>query len=104
MRQKSRHERVVDLRQARALPAINDDVSRERPQETGRSLVFLVGGGKRRVESLSDDGSVRMFSRAAERAELRGPWLTPVVDATLAATHARHPHVGGGMGGTDLMK
>lgn len=49
VRQKSRRERVVDLLEARALPAINDYVLRERPQDADTNLVFLVGGrGKRR--------------------------------------------------------
>lgn len=78
VRQKSRRERVVDLLEGRALPAINDYVLRERPQDAATSLVFLVGGrGKRRLDPLSYDGMVRMFARAADRAGVRDPWLTP---------------------------
>jgi integrase/recombinase XerD len=69
VRQKSRRERVVDLLEGRALPAINDYVLRERPQDAETSLVFFVGGrGKRRHDPLSYDGMVRMFARAADRA------------------------------------
>lgn len=78
VRQKSRRERVIDLLEGRALPAINRYVMLERPQEADTSLVFLIGGrGIRRCEALSYDGLVRMFGRAAERAGVRDPWLTP---------------------------
>jgi len=93
VRQKSRRERVVDLLEGRALPAINDYVLRERPQDAETGYVFLVGGrGKRRHEPLSYDGMVRMFARAAERASVRDAWLTP---HTLRHTHATRMFEGG---------
>lgn len=78
VRQKSRRDRVVDLLENHALPALNDYVMRERPADADTNWVFLVGGrGKRRCEPLSYDGTVRMFARAAERAGVRDAWLTP---------------------------
>ena len=57
VRQKSRRDRSVDLLEGRALPAINDYVMRERPQDAETSYVFLVGGrGQRRCEPLGYDG------------------------------------------------
>jgi integrase len=93
VRQKSRRDRTVDLHEGRALPAINDYVMRERPQDADSGYVFLVGGrGQRRLEPLSYDGLVRMFSRAADRAEVRNPWLTP---HALRHTHATRMFEGG---------
>jgi integrase/recombinase XerD len=67
VRQKSRRERVVDLWEDRAPPAINDYVMHERPAGAVSPFVFLVGRGPRRGEPLSYDALVRMFSRAAQR-------------------------------------
>ncbi|ALL75861.1 hypothetical protein AD006_32260 (plasmid) [Pseudonocardia sp. EC080610-09] len=85
-RQKSRRDRVVDLLEDRALPVLNRYLLLERPPDVESSVVFLVGGrGQRRGEALSYDGLVRMFQRAAVRAELRESWLTP---HSLRHTHA----------------
>ncbi|MFF2657365.1 tyrosine-type recombinase/integrase [Kitasatospora sp. NPDC058032] len=93
VQQKSRRDRVVDLLEGRALPALNDYVMRERPTDTDSPWVFLVGGkGKRRGEPLSYDGMVRMFARAAERAGVRDAWLTP---HSLRHTHATRMFEGG---------
>lgn len=93
VRQKSRRDRTVDLLEGRALPAINDYVMRERPQDAATGYVFLVGGrGQRRLEPLSYDGLVRMFARAAQRAGVRNPWLTP---HALRHTHATRMFEGG---------
>lgn len=86
VRQKSRRDRVVDLFEDRALPALNRYVMLERPQGAASALVFLVGGnGRRRDDALSYDALVRMFSRAAQRAGVRDAWLTP---HSLRHTHA----------------
>lgn len=86
VRQKSRRDRVVDLLEGRALPALNDYVMHERPADAACPWVFLVGGnGKRRCEPMSYDGLVRMFARAAGRAGVRDAWLTP---HALRHTHA----------------
>jgi len=68
-------------------------VMHERPTDAATSYVFLVGGkGKRRCEPLSYDGLVRMFARAAARAEVRDAWLTP---HALRHTHATRMFEGG---------
>jgi integrase/recombinase XerD len=78
VRQKSRRDRVVDLYEDRGLPALNRYVMLERPQDADSPYVFLVGGrGARRHDPLSYDGLFRMFTRAAIRAGVRSPWLTP---------------------------
>jgi integrase/recombinase XerD len=93
VRQKSRRDRVVDLLEGRALPALNDYVMHERPTDADCPWVFLVGGkGKRRCEPLGYDGMVRMFARAADRAGVRDAWLTP---HSLRHTHATRMFQGG---------
>jgi integrase len=93
VRQKSRRDRVVDLLEGRALPALNDYVLRERPADAESRWVFLVSGkGKRRCEPLGYDAMVRMFARAAERAGVRDAWLTP---HSLRHTHATRMFEGG---------
>lgn len=85
-RQKSRRDRVVDLLEDRALPTLNRYVLLERPPEAQTPLLFLIGGrGARRDHALSYDGLVRLFQRAATRAGVREPWLTP---HSLRHTHA----------------
>jgi integrase/recombinase XerD len=77
-RSKSRFERVVDLHEPETLAMLSAYVMQERPADSDSPLVFLIGGdGKRRLEALSYDGLVRMFSRAAAKAGIRQPWLTP---------------------------
>jgi integrase/recombinase XerD len=86
VRQKSRRERVVDLHEGQALAALSDYALHERPAEAPTPVVFLVGGaGRRRLEPLGYDALVRMFARAAERAGVREPWLSP---HSLRHTHA----------------
>nr|WP_229925036.1 tyrosine-type recombinase/integrase [Streptomyces sulfonofaciens] len=77
-RSKSRYERVVDLHEAETLATVSAYVMGERPADADSRLVFLIGGhGTRRLEALSYDGLVRMFSRACTRAGIREPWMTP---------------------------
>ena len=79
VRQKSRRERVVDLWEERALPALNRYVMLERPQDTDCPYLFLVGGrGIRRDIPLSYNGLFRMFTRATTRAGVRTAWLTRI--------------------------
>jgi integrase/recombinase XerD len=86
VRQKSRRERVVDLWEERALPALNRYAMLERPQDTDCPYLFLVGGrGTRRDVPLSYNGLFRMFTRATTRAGVRTAWLTP---HCLRHTHA----------------
>ncbi|MGW2339494.1 tyrosine-type recombinase/integrase [Streptomyces sp. NPDC001661] len=93
VQQKSRRDRVVDLWEGRALPALNAYVMRERPSDVDSPWVFLVGGrGRRRGEPLGYDALVRMFARAAERAGVRDAWLTP---HSLRHTHATRMFEGG---------
>ena len=50
----------------------------ERPKDADSPLVFLIGGrGQRRLEALSYDGLVKMFTRATTRAGIREVWVTP---------------------------
>ncbi|BBG02787.1 hypothetical protein PSA01_29090 [Pseudonocardia saturnea] len=77
---------MVDLLEDWALPALNRYVLLERPPEAQTPLLFLIGGrGARRDHALSYDGLVRLFQRAAARAGVREPWLTP---HSLRHTHA----------------
>ena len=77
-RSKSRYERVVDLHEPETLAMLSAYVMEERPADAGSPLVFLVGGrGRRRLEALSYDGLVKMFTRATTRAGIRAPWVTP---------------------------
>ena len=92
-RSKSRYERVVDLHEAQTLATISAYVMNERPADTASRLVFLIGGrGASRLEALSYDGLVRMFSRACTRAGIREPWVTP---HALRHTHATAMWEGG---------
>jgi integrase/recombinase XerD len=85
VRQKSRHERVVDLAEPRTLDVVSRYVLHERPLEATSPLLFLVGGnGGRRCEPLSYAAVARLFSRRLERLGLRSP------DKTLHAL--RHTH------------
>src|SRR5260370_40761561 len=77
-RSKSRYERVVDLHEPETLAMLSAYVMDERPADGDSPLVFLIGGrGKRRLEALSYDGLVKMFTRATTRAGIRTPWVTP---------------------------
>jgi integrase len=77
-RSKSRYERVVDLHEPETLAMVSAYVMDERPADGDGPLVFLIGGrGKRRLEALSYDGLVKMFTRATTRAGIRTPWVTP---------------------------
>jgi integrase len=95
-RSKSRYERVVDLHEPATLAAVSAYVMDERPENADNPLVFLIGGrGTRRLEALSYDGLVKMFTRATTRAGIREPWVTP---HALRHTHATAMWEGGNAG------
>jgi integrase len=78
VRQKSRHERVVDLLEPRTLDAVSHYVLHERPVEATSEFVFLVGrSGPRSCEPLSYSALARLFARHLEALGLRTPATTP---------------------------
>ena len=86
VRSKSRTERIVDLGEGRALAALSAYAMGSRPKDVEVPWVFLVGGhGPRRAEPLGYPALARAFARAAERAGIREPWVTP---HALRHTHA----------------
>jgi len=93
VREKSRSERVVDIHDPTTLACVSDYVMRERPTDVETPYVFLVGGrGRRRAEPLGYDALAKLFARAAARAGIRQPWITP---QALRHTHATRMWEGG---------
>lgn len=85
-RGKSQTERVVDLHDRGTLDMINAYVMRERPRGAATPFVFRVGGrGTLRHEPLSYAVLAKGFARAAERAGVRAPGVSP---HALRHTHA----------------
>ncbi len=77
-RSKSRYERVVDLHEPETLATLSAYVMGERPRRRRQPAgVPDRRPGKRRLEALSYDGLVKMFTRATTRAGIRTPWVTP---------------------------
>lgn len=94
-RSKSRYEWVVDLHEAETLATVSAYVMGERPTDADSRLVFLIGGrGTRRLEALSYDGLVWMFSRACTGPEAVG-------DPARSAAHSCDQHLRGRHTGTD---
>ena len=85
-RGKSCTERIVDLHDGQTLDAISAYVMQGRPRNADTPFVFLVGGqGARHNEPLSYAALAKAFARAAERADVRMPGVSP---HALRHTHA----------------
>ena len=98
VQQKSRRERVVDLHEDRALPALNAYMLRERPADAEDAVA--VPGGRSRSAALGAAGIRRDGAHVRPRG--RAGWgARCVADSARAASHPRHPHVGRRYAGVD---